>query len=118
MCTERTDWSNMKSKVIILGAIFSVIVGITFSIGIFANPDFQLNEFCINLSSEFIGWVLAVTLFQYYYDTRIALRKSADNKESNSSASFADEILKLKKLLDDEVITKEEFDTLKKKLLA
>lgn len=39
-------------------------------------------------------------------------------KESSSSVSIADEIKKLKKLVDDGVLSKEEFEEQKKKLLA
>lgn len=40
-----------------------------------------------------------------------------NKKSSNSTLSTADELLKLKKLLDDGILTKEEFEAEKKKLL-
>jgi len=38
--------------------------------------------------------------------------------DSSTTSSVADEILKLKKLLDDEILTQEEFESQKKKLLS
>lgn len=107
---------TMNKKIGVLGLIFMVIVGVSFSFGIFKNPTFNINEFCANLSSEFIGWILAVTIFQYYYDEKMAARKS--HKGASSSNSIADEILKLKSLLDRDVITQEEFDKIKARLLT
>lgn len=106
----------MKKRVAILGVIFTVIVGVTFSIGIVNNPTFNIYDFCAGLSSEFIGWILAVTIFQYYYDEKMKARKAHTITENPLSA--ADEIRKLKSLLDDGAITQEEFDSYKKKLLA
>ncbi len=107
----------MKKKVIVLGIIFAIIAGTTFSFGIFKNPNFNINDFCANLSSEFIGWVLAVTVFQYYVDEKIAARKGPQKKADNS-LSVADEILKFKNLLDNGVITQEEFEKGKECLFA
>lgn len=108
---------KVKKKIWILGLIFSVIVGVTFSLGIYKNPSFNINDFCNSLSSEFIGWILAVTVFQYYYDEKMAARKSSQ-KKNDDSFSVADEILKFKSLMDSGVITQEEFEAGKKKLLT
>ena len=43
--------------------------------------------------------------------------KKAEAPQQTPVISIADEILKLKKLLDDGVLTKEEFETQKKKIL-
>ncbi len=104
-----------KIKVIVLGTIFTVVVGGAFSLGIFNNPTFNINEFCANLSSEFIGWILAVTIFQYYVDEKLALRKAPQNK-AGSSLSIADEIQKLKTLLDSGAITQDEFEKAKARI--
>lgn len=107
----------MKNKIFILGLIFSIIVGATFSFGIFKNPSFNIHDFFAGLSSEFIGWILAVTLFQYYFDAKMAAKKKTTDQNDNT-LSVADEILKFKSLLDEEIITAEEFEDSKNKLLA
>jgi len=88
-----------------------LITGVTFSLGITTNPTFNINDFFANLSSEIIGWILAVTIFQYYYNVKMEAKNS--KKEVGNSLSIADEILKLKNLLDNGVITQEEFENAK-----
>jgi len=107
----------LKKKIGILGLIFTIIAGVTFSFGIFNNPTFNINDFCANLSSEFIGWILAVTIFQYYLDEKMAAKKDSQRRVDNS-LSVADEILKFKNLLDNGVITQEEFENSKTRLLT
>ena len=55
-----------------------------------------------------------------YYTTHFALDMSSVKKtasEENAQVSGADEILKYKQLLDSGVITQEEFDSVKKRIL-
>lgn len=57
------------------------------------------------------------------YQTALAIQKhilefNANSGVSSASASAADEIAKFKKLLDDGVITKEEFEVKKRQLLG
>lgn len=107
---------QLNKKIRILGLLFTIIVGVTFSYGIFRNPTFNIHEFCANLSSEFIGWILAVTIFQYYFDAKMAAKNTSQNS-TNAPVSTADEIVKFKNLLDLGVITQEEFEHSKKRLL-
>jgi hypothetical protein len=43
-------------------AIFSV----TFYFGIIVNPNFNIYDFCMNLSSEVLGLVIAIVLVDTY----------------------------------------------------
>lgn len=106
---------KIKKRIGILGIIFTVITGVTFSIGIVNNPAFNIHDFCAGLSSEFIGWILAVTVFQYYLEEKLAVRKKKN--DDDHSISLADEILKLKSLLDNGMLTPEEFTHCKNRLL-
>ncbi|KRK79494.1 hypothetical protein FD03_GL000627 [Companilactobacillus nodensis DSM 19682 = JCM 14932 = NBRC 107160] len=60
-----------------------------------------------------------------YYNEMTSLKENIEkimfennNKKSNSSESVADELLKLKQLLDSDVLSQEEFDQQKEKLLS
>lgn len=46
----------------ILSVIMCLIFGVTFSIGIFGNPNFNIHDFCLNLSSEIFGILITVVL--------------------------------------------------------
>ena len=105
-----------KRRFIVLQVIFMCLMSFAFIFGIFSNPNFSINDFCANLSSEFIGWALAVTLFQYYYDAKLAFRVKP--KDDDNSSSITDEILKFKGLLDSGAITQEEYESCKNHLLA
>lgn len=104
----------MKKKIIFLQLIFTIIVGVTFYFGITVNPARNINDFCANLSSEFIGWILAVTIFQYYFDVKMAAKNK--KQQDKNPSSVASEILKLKSLLDDGAITQSEFEKFKNRL--
>ncbi|MDL2287956.1 SHOCT domain-containing protein [Oscillospiraceae bacterium OttesenSCG-928-F05] len=62
--------------------------------------------------------MLAVTVFQYYYDEKLSARKNAKNVSVDAPPSTADEILKFKNLLDSGAITQEEYEKSKKRLLT
>lgn len=55
---------NKKLKVllVIIIAIFSV----TFYFGVFTNPNFNIYDFCMNLSSEILGLTIALVLVEAY----------------------------------------------------
>lgn len=55
-----------NKRVVILGAILCVIFGITFSIGVFSNPNFNIYDFCMNLSSEIIGMLIVLLVVDSY----------------------------------------------------
>jgi hypothetical protein len=92
-----------------------LIVGITFAFGIGGNPGFNIHDFFAGLSTEFIGWMLGVTVFQFYYDAKLSARRG---EQKNAAPCIADELLKCKNLLDSGAITEEEYGVLKGKLLA
>lgn len=50
--------------------VLLIIICITFSVsfyfGIFANPNFNIYDFCMNLSSEILGLVIALVLVDTY----------------------------------------------------
>ncbi len=109
-----------NKKLIVLSIIFTVIVAFTYVVGIFNNPNFNIHDFCANLSSEFIGWILAVTIFQYYFDEKMAARRASHPKNAPTAGqeSLADEIVKLKSLLDCGALTQAEFENAKSRLFS
>lgn len=58
---------NMRILMIVMIVIFSV----TFYFGVFANPNFNIHDFCMNLASEVLGIVITVVLI----DTLISRKK-------------------------------------------
>lgn len=70
---------------------------------------FILNLF---LGWTLIGWVIAL-IWAFSNDKKVVVVRESINQES----SFSDEIRKLKGLLDEGIITNEEFETKKKKIL-
>lgn len=55
-----------NKKLRLLTFIMFIVFSITFSVGIFANPNFNIYDFCMNLSSEIIGLVIALVLVDSY----------------------------------------------------
>ncbi len=102
----------MSKKTYAFGIIFGIILSLSFSIGIFSNPNFTISEFFFGLSIEFIGWVVGISVFQSYYELRLK-----EKKKNQQSSSFSDELLALKKLMQEGILTEEEFQQAKKKLL-
>lgn len=109
--------NNKKKRLFIFGAIFATTLSLSFNVGIFNNPNFSLADFFLGLSIEFIGWIVAISLFQPYYELRIA-KESEKNAKDIKKLSVADEIGKLKVLQKEKAITKREFETAKATLLA
>ena len=81
----------------------------------------------INLVYLTIFLILIYVIYIAVKAINIGMQAKASNKldneisdiepQDNQSGSISDEIIKLKNLLESEVITKEEFDKAKKKLL-
>lgn len=61
----------LKKNMRILLIITVVIFSITFYFGVFANPNFNIYDFCMNLSSEILGIAITVILI----DTLINKKK-------------------------------------------
>lgn len=54
----------MKLRIlyIVMVSIFSV----TFAIGVFMNPNFNIYDFCMNLSSEILGFAIVLIVVETY----------------------------------------------------
>ncbi len=105
----------MKKTYLIFSIIFGIILSIAFNIGIFNNPNFSIADFFLGLSIEFIGWILAASIFQKYYDSKMDFLNRRTSQVPPSS--LTGEISQLKKMLDDGTLSTEEFNLAKKKLL-
>lgn len=55
-----------NKKVRILFIVMTIVFGITFSLGVFANPNFNIYDFCMGLSSEIPGLVIGLVLIETY----------------------------------------------------
>lgn len=61
---ERRMLENKRLR--ILSVIMVVVFSITFTFGVFGNPNFNIYDFCMNLASEIIGMVIALILVDAY----------------------------------------------------
>lgn len=52
--------------VVILTCVMCSIFSITFTIGVFDNPNFTIQDFCMNLASELAGLVIALLVVDAY----------------------------------------------------
>lgn len=59
---------NKKLKILL--AIICITFSVTFYFGVFANPNFNIYDFCMNLSSEILGLVIALVLVDTYIKER------------------------------------------------
>jgi len=55
-----------KKKIRILLVAMFIIFSITFYFGVFANPNFNIHDFCMNLASEILGLIIAVVIVDTY----------------------------------------------------
>lgn len=55
-----------KKKLGILLLIMFIVFSITFYFGVFANPNFNIYDFCMNLASEILGLIIAVVIVDTY----------------------------------------------------
>jgi len=63
-----TMLKNKKMKLILI--IMFVVFAITFNLGVFSNPNFDIYDFCMNLSSEIIGLAIALVLVDSYVNEK------------------------------------------------
>lgn len=47
-----------------------IVFGVTFYLGVFANPTFTVHDFCMNLASEVLGLLIALILVDAYVRER------------------------------------------------
>ena len=57
-------------RFVVMTVIVCSIFSITFSIGIFNNPNFDLYDFCFNLSTELIGALITAGIIGVYIKTK------------------------------------------------
>ena len=60
-----------KKSMRILMLVMVLIFSVTFYFGVFANPNFNIYDFCMNLASEVLG--IAITVI--FIDTLISRKK-------------------------------------------
>lgn len=81
-------------------------------------PDIYINLVTSQLKANSILYKVAANEAQEIISTLAIISKSNDIKENtNSNVSVADELIKLKGLLEDGILSQEEFDIEKNKLL-
>lgn len=61
--------AKKKKMKIMLVAMF-IIFSITFYFGVFANPNFNIYDFCMNLASEVLGLIIAVVIIDTYINEK------------------------------------------------
>lgn len=60
------NWDYTLEGLSLLLIIMCITFSITFYFGVFANPNFNIYDFCMNLSSEILGLVIALVLVHTY----------------------------------------------------
>lgn len=50
----------------VLFIVMCMIFSVTFYFGVFANPNFNIYDFCMNMASEILGLVIAVVIVDTY----------------------------------------------------
>ncbi|MCP1103193.1 hypothetical protein M2454_002596 [Aequitasia blattaphilus] len=53
-------------KVRILYTVMVTIFTVTFAVGVFMNPNFNIYDFCMNLASEILGLAIALVIVETY----------------------------------------------------
>lgn len=59
-----------KKKIKVLLVSMFIVFSITFYFGVFANPNFNIHDFCMNLASEILGLVITVVIVDTYTDEK------------------------------------------------
>jgi len=57
-------FKNKKIRILLI--MMFITFSITFYFGVFANPNFNIHDFCMNLASEILGLVIAVVVVDTY----------------------------------------------------
>lgn len=55
-----------KKKIKLLVFVMFILFSITFYLGVFANPNFNIYDFCMNLASEILGLLIAIVIVDSY----------------------------------------------------
>lgn len=71
-------------KVRILYLIMVSIFTVTFAVGVFMNPNFNLYDFCMNLASEILGLVITLVIVETYIKEK---KKKNDTKKQDDAKS-------------------------------
>lgn len=66
-------------KRIAVTAVTVAIFAVTFSVGVFNNPNFNIQDFCMNMASELLGIAIALTIVEVYVRER---RKAREEKHA------------------------------------
>lgn len=103
----------------IIGGILAltVVFGIYFLPAIVASKNKKSNADSVALLNLFLGWTLIGWVVALVWATTTDAPKPVVMQKEAPSTT-ADELLKLKALLDNDAITQSEYDTQKAKLLA
>ena len=70
-----------KKKIKILLVAMFIVFSVTFYFGVFANPNFNIHEFCMNLASEILGLVITVVIVDTYMEEKRSKSKTDGNKK-------------------------------------
>jgi len=57
-------FKNKKIRILLI--MMFITFSITFYFGVFANLNFNIHDFCMNLASEILGLVIAVVVVDTY----------------------------------------------------
>ena len=71
-------------KFMILVIAIVVIFGVTFGLGIFANPHFDIYDFCMSLATEFIGLIIALVVVIGYLGYEKRKKGSSESDKNNA----------------------------------
>jgi len=78
--------SKKFKRFLIVSIIFFSVFSVTFSIGIFNNPNFNILDFCTNLASELLGLVIALVIVDSYISTKREYRQEKSEQPVDQAA--------------------------------
>ena len=105
----------MRNNKIFQGIIFGTAMALTFFIMTLYSEKDIIIRISVGVGIGIVTGIAFPLLLEYYNDK--LEKKNQILKQIKSPVSGADELAKFKKLLDDGVITKDEFDEKKKQIL-
>ncbi len=56
--------------------VIVIVFSVTVAIGVFENPNFNIQDFCMNLALEFLGSLLTITVIEIYINARKEQRET------------------------------------------